>query len=148
MDEWPTEELARWHAAASRNAFVPLMAMISWLLSHLRTPGDTVHTNPSWTKILLEGGAHQEWVENFRLSPVPDFLLERIGMVIDAENWKWKHSIDIMVSCNVSVWIFWGKDLTSPVNPLIPAACFPSSEQVPLQYVSLISPCAKTTPTL
>jgi hypothetical protein len=89
----------------AHDAFVPLMALVSYAIS--LTPSFT-DENPPWVAKLIERGIHPEWVEMLKTSQLADFseANQRVGVIIHP-NCNFLNRISCMVRANVPVWILW-----------------------------------------
>jgi hypothetical protein len=105
-----TSQLARSAAIRSRDAFIPLMATISYIISTFLTAEegrDNYKGRPLWETILTDDLLiHPVWVDALRESWIGDFTVPRVGVVIDPYTFRLR-IIPYLVRAHVPVWIYW-----------------------------------------
>src|ERR1700722_2183440 len=110
------QSAARHTALKSHDAFVSLMALCSFaILYHIQPFDITNHHNPSvqslsWARLLVDKcSTYPHWADNLQKSCVADFLIQRVGVIVNPYYLKYQNSIVPMLNCNVSMWIYWLK---------------------------------------
>jgi hypothetical protein len=101
-------EVACSAAKRSRDAFVPLMAMLSMAIS-MYSP-DLSGYEPAWVSYIIQRGLSYQWLDKLRDSQIVDFKIPRVGTVIIAQSNPWIRWIERMEEAGVPVWFYWGHD--------------------------------------
>jgi hypothetical protein len=105
----------------SRDAFVPLMALCSFVMSFFHGVVLPPNVELLWVRALWRTtNLHPEWLQMFQNSPILDFSgrYPRIGTVVDVSTWRYLHLIRATANAGVPVWFWWG-----PLSP--PMKCSP-----------------------
>jgi hypothetical protein len=95
---------ARRQALRSRDAFLPLMAFVSFAIA---LPGNQGPDRiPLWyTKLVADGRVSVQWLEHLRNSQVADFRADRVGVYVDTMTLDVDMLyIDLYIRFNVPVW--------------------------------------------
>ena len=67
----------------SRNAFIVLMAYLSFIIAHLEEPNEKEDGFPLWCTALLEAKIQPAWIEKLRACQITDWKLPRMGSIVD-----------------------------------------------------------------
>ena len=112
----------------SRDTFVPLMAICSYVISC--TPNFT-HSPPPRSAMLRAKGLHPEWVNMLETSQLADFSEhnKRVGVFV-LPTCGCLQNIDRMLRANVPVWFFWDNRMDFRNNQLIHQRYCPTTEEV------------------
>jgi len=111
-----SERIARKCTMISRDAFVPLMAMVSHAIAkqYDREPDrtgsislDSAGQTVRWMRILTAFGVPRQWVELLGESWIPDWSVPRVGLIVNPYTWKSLNEIPFFVYAGVPVWIYW-----------------------------------------
>jgi len=104
-----TYRQARFIALRSRDAFVPLMASISFMLI-LMEAQEKVSPNFNWHEnILGRSGIHYQWLTELESSAVGDFNLPRVGGIIELETCEFKALLPLLRKAkNMPLYLYWG----------------------------------------
>ena len=101
-------------ARYSRDAFLPLMAWCTYLISYdhvFITPPNKPDKVLRWEFLLHQSGMNPDSIEELTRSELIDFLPEypRAGLLLTYEHWQFHSMILCLRRDNVPVWIYWGK---------------------------------------
>jgi hypothetical protein len=100
------EEDARRAIMMSRDAFVPLIALCSWLLA--KNSDCQPPERPSWVKTAVDKyDVSPEWVDLLMESQIGNMQIHRVGLIINPHNFSFD-DIPLLQRFNVPVWIWWG----------------------------------------
>ena len=113
MFHWRSQEDALTKANQSRDAFLPLFAMLSFVMAyyeHSSTSDD--NPIPCWFRKLLRLNVSATWLHDLQLSDIGDVNCKRVGVVIDftvtADYFWWINNLDFYVKAGIPVLINWG----------------------------------------
>jgi hypothetical protein len=115
----PTEETARTALSQSLDAFVILLACVSFYIAISRIQGDplsisssTSESKPRWLRDLADrkNRIHPEWLQLLADSPVANFTSgpQRLGGIVNVSRCSWLHLVPYMIEANVPLWFYWG----------------------------------------
>ena len=115
-------------AMRSRDAFLPLMATCSYVISH--TPNFTA-SPPPWSDMLRAKGLHPEWVNMLETSQLADFseYNKRVGVFV-LPTCKYLQDIDKMLRANVPIWFCWDNRVDFRHNDFVYQRYCPTTEEV------------------
>lgn len=111
-----TRDEALKRAEESRDAFLPLFAMLTFVVAlykfdHTSEFIDSSGT-PEWCRILLDNHVNGTWLEDLRLSQILDFTCRRVGVILDFSVTRrkdiWKSYINLYIRAGIPVYIIWG----------------------------------------
>jgi hypothetical protein len=101
------EDEARRAIMMSRDAFVPLIALCSWLLAKNSNPPPP--QRPSWVKTVVDKyDVSPEWVDELMESQIGNLHIPRVGVIINPYRFSYDE-IPLLQYYDVPVWIWWGK---------------------------------------
>ena len=115
-----TEEKARSALSESLDAFVVLLAYVSFCIAICRVSSDPksismstkLSKQPMWFRDLVsrKSGIRPEWHRILANSPVADFspALQRRGVIINVARCSWLYLLPYMLNANVPIWLYWG----------------------------------------
>jgi hypothetical protein len=123
---WPTQygyELhyrrcsdARIIALRSRDAFVPLMAAGTFALMYMYR-NEKIEQNYSWReRVLQKTGIHHQWLADFEVSAVGDFLVPRVGGIIEMADCQYAELLPWLIQINMPLYLHWGITTTRPTT--------------------------------
>jgi hypothetical protein len=105
-------------AMHSRNAFLPLMATVTFLLIILNDREVTVQGFRWREKVLHKTGIHHQWLSALELSVVEDLSLASVGGIINFEQCEYKNVIPLLAKANLDIYLCWGDIDFPPERPL------------------------------
>ena len=134
-----SEHFARKCAMRARDAFQPLMAMCSFMLSYQHGRVYPNGQEPTWVKAILDSNrVHPEWLQLFRDSPIADLSgrYPRVGVVVDISQGRCPYLFRWMVNAAVPVWFRWAPLQPGMKQSPLPELqiYFPTGEQVTNAY--------------
>jgi hypothetical protein len=105
----------------SRDAFLPLMAWCSCLISArnvLVEVPDNVARVLVWEHRLQEAGVNFDAIKEIKDSELADFSAgyPRVGVFVSHDQWTFHNQVKQFVRDNVPVWIHWGKIKSAPIG--------------------------------
>jgi hypothetical protein len=119
---------ARFIALRSRDAFVPLMASISFMLIVLEFQEKQSQVFNWRDQVLARSGIHYQWLADLESSAVGDFDAPKVGGIIDMETCQFKSLIPLLRKAkNMPIYLHWG----AINNPPIRAPNFLSDDMIP-----------------
>ena len=114
---YQTYRQARFIALRSRDAFIPLMASLSFMLI-LMEAQEKLSPNFNWRdKVLGRSGTHYQWLAELELSAVGDLNVPRIGGIINLETCEFNALLPVMCKAkNMPLYIYWGPITSAPLR--------------------------------
>lgn len=99
---------------ASRRAFIPIMAKISFLVALYEfAPCAKPVEPPAWIRICLKHKIHLSWLTKLRASQVLDFKCRRVGVIVNFTLSEvpsfWTKTLSCFICAGLLVFINWGK---------------------------------------
>ena len=126
MKSYDTKDAAIAAIQQSRDAFLPLVAHVSWAaIAHRHTyryknPSvSNIDVDKGWRELLTKKYNVQEaWMQDLNVSTVFDFSTDRVGVVIDKpSDWAYSNRIPALVEANVPVWLIWRENAHDASSP-------------------------------
>lgn len=98
---------ARLRALNSRNAFVPLMALLTYSIAlSAKESAEPSELQPHWIRHLVEVcGVDAEWVNRLEQSVYCSLSAPRVGVYIDWETFTFPHLLTLYFRYHIPVWI-------------------------------------------
>lgn len=98
----------------SREAFLPLFAMLSFVLAFYEFSPTSVPENRcfAWYKKLILKGVGSTWLNDLRDSDIADFDIKRVGVIVDfcvaeKKEW-WSDNLHFFIKAGLPIVINWG----------------------------------------
>ena len=118
---YSTEKKARFALSESLDAFVLLLAYVSFCIAICRAKDDpdrvsfstSTVAKPRWFQILSDKSSkiHPQWLQLLVDSPVADFTPstpQRLGTIVNVARCSWIKMVPYLLWANVPVWLYWG----------------------------------------
>ncbi|KAF8583276.1 hypothetical protein K439DRAFT_1617592 [Ramaria rubella] len=86
------------------NMFMPLMATCSFVISLHNEGTEKV----LWYQILQQHGIHPEWSNGIRNSPIVDFSVAQVSVIIHMSTCQWLSEVPVLIHANMPVWLYYG----------------------------------------
>ena len=100
-------------AQYSRDAFLPLMAWVSYVMSnhnYMTIPPGWAEKILMWEFVLKDSGIHPDALNELKESELVDFSVDyrRAGFILDHKDHQYHNLVRQLIRDNVPVWIYWG----------------------------------------
>ncbi|KAF8573182.1 hypothetical protein K439DRAFT_1625249 [Ramaria rubella] len=86
------------------NAFKPLMATCSFVISLHNEGSEKV----PWYQVLQQHGVHPEWINGIKASPIADFSVAQVSVIVNMSTCQWLSEIPVLIRANVPLWLYYG----------------------------------------
>lgn len=135
-----SEEAARIRAMNSRNAFVPLMALLAYTIALSCLPSSGPEDiDIRWIDHLVTRcGIDPEWVNSLAQSTYCSPSAPRVGVYIDWETFIYPHLLRLYFRFRIPVWIRISASLSQ--SPNLPSILRPRQQDIRLPAPPLLSP--------
>jgi hypothetical protein len=129
-----TKDAVQACAVKSRNAFLSLMGLCSFLMAHFhqQEPGRAVDIM-RWEPLLYQAKFKLDYIQLIKACELVDFSASypRAGIFIDHFDTDFQHYVSMYTKCNVPVWIRWGAvNLGPPVHRGVLGEYLPGNAEV------------------
>jgi hypothetical protein len=103
-------------ASRSRDAFIPLVAALSFALMVMDWQTEQLGEFDWRGKLLKKTGIHPQWLADLEMSAVGDFTAPRVGGIIDMTTCEFKWMLPLLWQFNMPLYLYWGNAMDLPLR--------------------------------